>query len=823
MSSKLTFQQIHTIWSNAVKYIRGVSELNDIKEQILVLVFIKRLSDTFEEAQEKIIKSYLDDGYIKDVAVTLSENRDEFDWMFFIPSSARWSELEKLNSSSEIGHKINRICYEIESNNPVLKGVLTSVDFVAKSAREKIWLDVICYFSQFSFCDDNFENSDLFFYAFESLLQLFANEAGRKGGEFYTPQSIAKLMIELLRPKEGMHIYDPTCGTGGLLVRAVNYLREQGSKFDSLTLFGQEINLDTWTICQMNMFIHKVFHSDIKLGDTLVEPKHVNNRCLQQFDCVLANPPYSMRMNEQESLYHDEYNRFRYGLPPKNYSDLAFLQHIIAALNTNGMAAVILPHGVLFRGNSEKVIREGILKDDLIEAVIGLPPGLFYGTSIPTCLIIINKNKSLIRQRKVLFIDASQDFLSTSLMNVLREQDIQTVVDAYDKFESMGTFSKIVSVDDILSKEANLNISLYVNNSPVVQEIEALLSHHEGFEQVSMKSKKLVKSIGVVKSDIDDNELNAIFLRRTRPELGSILLSLKGQKIPSVGYVKILFNKDKLLSEYAKLFFESQLGRKMLSQIPTGTSIQTLQAKSIQSLSIPIPTIDVQLEVIKVALKLEIARGQIDQFFKKLTTEPKKYKSIEDSTDEMVYRLSALSDVKHLEHLISLGETRQMEFKQSFFANVDKIRNEKVKVEKDRDTQGDIIKDIVSFLNTAGGILLIGVNDKGKVTGVDIEAKRFGFKKMDNYFQELGAQLASRVRADYAEYCLLTEVPFEGKTIVRIDCQPSPTPVFLDNTKFHVRTDTSSPELTGIEMLRYIQNHFKVALINDPENHTPTA
>ena len=341
------------------------------------------------------------------------------------------------------------------------------------------------------------------------------------------------------------------------------------------------------------------------------------------------------------------------------------------------------------------------------------------------------------------------------------------------------------------------------------------MSHHEGFERVPLSNKKLVKSVSIASAVDDLDESNTIYFKRIRPEVGAILLSLKGPNAPKGKFIQVRFCKEKLLSEYAKLFFESELGRKMLSQIPTGTSIQSLSASSIRSLSIPIPKPDVQLEVIKVASKLEIARKQIEEFFKKLTTEPKKYKSIEDSTDEMVFRLSALSDVKHLQHLISLGETRHIEFKQSFFANASAIYAQSGKLEKNRDVQGEVIKDIASFMNTEGGTLLIGVNDHRKVVGINREMSRFGWEKVDNYFQELGAQLESRLGRDYHQYCRLTAVTIDEKIVARIDCTASPLPVFLDEEKFHVRTDTSSPPKTGLAMLRYIQNHFKMTLTNE--------
>ncbi|HCE1906504.1 TPA: N-6 DNA methylase [Vibrio parahaemolyticus] len=814
MTSKLSLQQLESfLWETAYN-LRGNMDTSDFKNYFMCIVILKHVSDVFEEEYRRVIERHLTKGKTQAEAVQLAEDEREYVGTFYIPQNARWSFL--LGLKYNIGEELNRVTRVIEKYNPLLEDVLVTVDFNNKRKLTNTMLtDLLSQISKYHLLNENFERPDLLGAAFTCLVKRFADKAGKKGGEFFTPSEVGRLMVALLKPQVGMSIYDPTSGSGGMLLQSCNYLKEKGENSTNLSLFGQEVSLNTWAICKMNMFLHGVQSADIRNGDTLLNPMHTKCGELLTFDRVIANPPYSVKGYDVDAFRHDNYHRFDYGIPPQNSADLAFLQHMIASLNQKGKAAVILPNGPLFRGSSEKHIREGMLRDDLIEAVVSLPPGLFYGTGIPTSIVIINKNKERQRKHKVLFVDASQDFFSKRQMNVLREQDIHQVVFSFEQFESVGTFCKVVSVNEILSKDANLNTKQYVNNSPVIREINSLLSHHEGFERIPLSNKKLVKSVSVVMVEDELDEPNTIYFRRVKPESGGVLLNLKGQRVIKGKFIQVSFYKEKLLSGYAKLFFESQLGVKMLSQIPTGTNIQSLSASSIRSLNIPIPKPEVQLEVIKVASKLEIAREQIEQFFRKLTTEPKKYKSIENSTDEMVFRLSALSDVKHLQHLISLGETRQMEFKQSFFANVDKLRDESKKVEKNRDAQAEIIKDIVSFLNTDGGILLIGVNDKGKVTGVDIEKKRFGFKKMDNYFQELGAQLASRISSDYAEYCQITEVPFDGKIVVRIDCLPAPVPMFLDNHKFHIRTDTSSPELTGVEMLRYIQNHFKVALINE--------
>ena len=258
--------------------------------------------------------------------------------------------------------------------------------------------------------------------AYEYLIEKFADDAGKKGGEFYTPNMVVKLIVELLEPKEGMRICDPTVGSGGMLIQSAKYITEHGGQAKNFSLFGQEKNLGTWAICKMNMLLHGFPDARIEKGDTIRDPKLLQDGELMLFDRVIANPPFSLDAWGREVAESDSHGRFRFGIPPKTKGDLAFFQHMVATLNMQGKMGIVMPHGVLFRGSAEGKIRQGLIEEDLIETVVGLPTNLFYGTGIPAAILIVNRDKPKARKGKVLFVEASREFREASNQNFLRER-----------------------------------------------------------------------------------------------------------------------------------------------------------------------------------------------------------------------------------------------------------------------------------------------------------------------------------------------------------------------------------------------------------------
>lgn len=471
---KLTQQKLEkTLW-DAADILRGELNAAQYMDYIFGLLFLKRMNDQFEIEQNNKKEEFASMGLPEEEVNLLIEDPSIYE-NFYVPERARWSTLKDLTLN--IGPELDKAfkAIEDEPKNAELTGVLTTANYNDKErVADKKLSQLLILFSSLPLAKDNLESKDILGNAYEYLIKQFADQGGTKGGEFYTPEQVVKTLVGIVKPKEGESIYDPTTGSGGMLIHSTHYIEEHGGNPKNVSLNGQEINLSTWAICKMNMLFHDATGADIKKGDTIREPKHTNGGVLKTFDVVLANPPFSLKNWGEEEAKGDAYGRFVYGIPPKAYGDLAFVEHMIASLNSKGRMGTVVPHGVLFRGGAEGKIRKGLLdiNTDLIEAVIGLPQNIFYGTGIPAALLIINKDKAENRKGKILFIDASAGFVKDGNKNKLRDQDIEKIIKTFDNFEKLEKYAEVVALKTIEENDYNLNISRYVDTSEEEEEID---------------------------------------------------------------------------------------------------------------------------------------------------------------------------------------------------------------------------------------------------------------------------------------------------------------------------------------------------------------
>lgn len=462
--AQLSLQELEShLWKSA-DILRGSVDSSDYKSYIFGLLFLKRLSDVFEEHRTEILKEHGEE-----IGQLIADDQDQY--QFFVPEAARWKAIRK--HAENIGSAINVAFESLENENVTLEGVLTPIDFNRKEVlTDSVLQRLLQHFALIDLSNANLSEPDMLGRAYEYLIKMFADDAGKKGGEFYTPTKVVELIVKLIKPQEGMRVYDPTCGSGGMLIQSVDYVKSQGGNPQSLSLLGQEKNLGTWSIAKMNLLLHNLPDHRIEKGDTIRQPKLVEDGEIMLFDRVIANPPFSLKEWGREEAEHDPYGRFQFGIPPKNAGDYAFVQHMIASLKADGVAGVVMPHGVLFRAGAEGKIRQGLLEADFIEAVVGLPSNLFYGTGIPACLLIFNRNKEEKRKGNVLFIAAETEFQEGKNQNTLREQDLTKIVSAFNTFEDIEKYARVVPIDEIKDNDYNLNITRYIDKSEEQQVID---------------------------------------------------------------------------------------------------------------------------------------------------------------------------------------------------------------------------------------------------------------------------------------------------------------------------------------------------------------
>ena len=507
-SSKVSQDSINAAAWKACDTFRGAVDPTQYKDYILVMLFLKYISDTCKARTEELREKYSGDS----LRYSRALERERFQ----LPTGASFDELHKARDESDIGELINKALEAIEEKNrSKLEGVFRNIDFNSETLGKKSERNRRLKALLEDFAKDELDlsqgrvNEDVIGECYIYLISQFASDAGKKAGEFYTPAVMSRLLAKLAAPQKGHTIFDPTCGSGSLLLEAAKVIKEQNAGSSDFALFGQEVNGATWALARMNMFLHGQDSSVIEWCNTLTDPQLKDAKGgLQQFDRVVANPPFSLDKWGFEDADGDKFGRYTRGIPPKSAADYAFVSHIVATLKPgSGKAAIIVPHGVLFRSAAEGRIRQKLLEENLIDAVIGLPAGMFSSTGIPVAILVIDRSREQgganAKRKDVLFIDASRDYLENKKQVTLSDAQEKRITDVYVSREAVEKYSHTASFDEIKENDFNLNIPRYVDTfeAEAVVDIakvqEEIVDLEKKQAELRLKMNQYLKELGL--------------------------------------------------------------------------------------------------------------------------------------------------------------------------------------------------------------------------------------------------------------------------------------------------------------------------------------
>ena len=808
------------LW-NIANTLRSNMSADDFREYTLGLIFYKYLSEKLNHYTDELL------GGIKFSAI--DENSEEGKEILEVLQKESLDKLGYFLKPSQLFHVIaeagvngqfilDDVCDALHNIEQSAQGAGSTEDFDglfdeldlnsrklgnSLTARNKLLVRTLEHVDNIDFHLESSE-IDILGDAYEYLIGMFASGEGKKAGEFYTPQMASKLLAKLvtLNNPNLQSVYDPTCGSGSLLLRVAKEADSPDLKF-----YGQEVNSSTYSLARMNMIMHDIHYSrfDIQNGNTLEEPAHIDMR----FSAVVANPPFSMSWSANPQYLNDE--RFsEYGkLAPKSKADFAFVQHMVHQLDDIGTMAVVLPHGILFRGAAEKHIRQHLIKEkNYVDAVIGLPANIFWGTSIPTCVLVLKKNRKI--DDNILFIDASQGFDKGTANNIIRDEDIQRIIEAVSKRQSIDNFAFAATQADIKENDYNLNIPLYIDASPQFHYLQTLKEQLQEYEPEQL-SDFIVQQFSYRNDLPEDHFDNTLIVARSKTN--QFLVSSKPTDKSKPSDFVFVFNQEDIDTRYLELFFQSNLGQSILSDCAakSGGVLKITLESLHNNLIAPIPPLDIQQACVE-------SNNAIDNFLKELEGYKKDIIFKPNRSKELLAKVNATLDyvrdtnkIERLLEMIRVGENSVHEFKETFSLDLKRVENDSnYKIKKEGTIEHSSLKTIAAFLNARGGTLFVGVSDDQKISGIERDVNQFHLESVDNFLLHFKNLVKNQIGESFYPFIQIDIEILQSKQVLVVKCTKANQPCFLGKEQhFYVRSPSGATDLiAGKIMWDYLQAHF---------------
>ena len=814
-------------------------ELNQRTEIIFNTIFLKYISEKFESEQKQNIEKVQHNSEQK--------SSNKLYNGVFVPEFARWSYLRELKNN--IGSELNKAFREIEKHNPSLKGTFAFIDYDGCSGLNDINLQqLLSHFSKYSLLSMTTKFPDII----GNTTRYLINWYGKKhpASQTVTPIELTKLMVLLLKPSPNMTIYDPCAGAGNALIETYKYVLKEGGDKRNPSLYGQELNYNTWSICKMNMVINGLHNADIQQGNVLHNPLHNQGNELTKFDRIIAHPPFSLPNWVADTNKSDPYNRFIYGMPPKHNGDLAFLQHMIASLTKKGKLCVLITEKTIFSSLHNKIFK-GILKDDLIEAIIELPDNLHFNTTIQTYILVINKNKNSKRRNKILFINSEKEYDSSAFITVLNESNISKVIRLYESLEDEKNNSFYITYDQI--KKNDFNIGETLRNILFYKKIDIIKSDYKKYKKYKLseigtavdtthKNITSLKNLPTPENTVFiPNKLNNASKKNSviwENEI-NIFSSKKLRKIP------VYLDKKIINSEYLSFFFKSELGQEILKHSERYGNIKTVNIKRLMNSEIFVPPLDEQNKIVQRNRELGFIKTRVYEIEKILEETPANKK--QNRILNKIYR--SLKDENVIIQKLLADESKTHELKASLktpYPDSPEIRNhQKVYITKNDDARTPkqmekilksmVLKAIVSLLNTQGGTLVIGVDDAKTIVGIEHDK----FEDEDKYQRCLidiikDSTIGPAISTTYIDIGFVdinpedisAEIKLEGNTktvcLVTVKALPLWAELADLDDEIYIRQAANTVSLNGKEAAKYqkLRSEKWASLKSKPKNET---